>query len=115
MLGGHARFSPRPRAWVLSGQGHTPAAHRSDRLPIASPSPASTLGSGRHPAGRAHTRSNSSAGVERRPGVGGLMAATTTNPNLRRWVDEWAEIFSPDAVEWCDGSDEEYQRFCQLL
>ena len=41
--------------------------------------------------------------------------APTTNRRLLEWVDEWAEIFQPDAVEWCDGSEEEYGRMCRLL
>ncbi len=40
---------------------------------------------------------------------------STTNRRLLEWVDEWAEVFQPDAVEWCDGSDEEYQEMCRLL
>jgi phosphoenolpyruvate carboxykinase (GTP) len=43
------------------------------------------------------------------------MAAHTTNQHLLEWVDEWTQILSPDVVEWCDGSDEEYERYCQLL
>jgi phosphoenolpyruvate carboxykinase (GTP) len=43
------------------------------------------------------------------------MAATTTNVRLKAWVDEWAEIFQPDAIEWCDGSDEEWDRLTSLL
>ncbi|MCO8127023.1 phosphoenolpyruvate carboxykinase (GTP) [Acidimicrobiia bacterium EGI L10123] len=43
------------------------------------------------------------------------MAATTTNERLQAWVDEWAEIFQPDAIEWCDGSDEEWDRLTSLL
>jgi len=43
------------------------------------------------------------------------MAATTSNENLKAWVDEWAEIFTPTDVYWCDGSAEEYNRLCQLL
>ncbi|HYF46308.1 MAG TPA: phosphoenolpyruvate carboxykinase (GTP), partial [Acidimicrobiales bacterium] len=39
----------------------------------------------------------------------------TTNRRLLEWVDEWAKIFEPDSVEWCDGSEEEYQEMCQLL
>ncbi|HSP04464.1 MAG TPA: phosphoenolpyruvate carboxykinase (GTP) [Acidimicrobiales bacterium] len=43
------------------------------------------------------------------------MAATTTNERLKAWVDEWAEIFQPDAIEWCDGSDAEWDRLTSLL
>jgi phosphoenolpyruvate carboxykinase (GTP) len=39
----------------------------------------------------------------------------TTNRRLIGWVEEWADILQPDAVEWCDGSDDEYDRLCQLL
>jgi phosphoenolpyruvate carboxykinase (GTP) len=31
----------------------------------------------------------------------------TTNQKLLPWVEEWAEILQPDAIEWCDGSEEE--------
>ena len=41
--------------------------------------------------------------------------APTANRRLLEWVDEWTEIFQPDAVEWCDGSEEEYGRMCRLL
>ena len=43
------------------------------------------------------------------------MAATTGNQKLKDWVDHWAEILQPDAVEWCDGSDEEWDRLTALL
>ncbi len=43
------------------------------------------------------------------------MAATTDNQKLKDWVDHWVEIFQPEAVEWCDGSDEEWDRLSQLL
>jgi phosphoenolpyruvate carboxykinase (GTP) len=43
------------------------------------------------------------------------MAATTQNHKLTEWVEQWREILQPDAVEWCDGSAEEYDRLAQLL
>ena len=43
------------------------------------------------------------------------MAATTQNGKLLEWVEQWREILQPDAVEWCDGSAEEYDRLAQLL
>jgi phosphoenolpyruvate carboxykinase (GTP) len=43
------------------------------------------------------------------------MAGTSTNQQLIDWVEEWRQIFQPDAVEWCDGTAEEYDRLCRLL
>ncbi|HEY6697922.1 MAG TPA: phosphoenolpyruvate carboxykinase (GTP) [Acidimicrobiales bacterium] len=43
------------------------------------------------------------------------MAATTSNQKLENWVDHWAGVLEPDQVEWCDGSDEEWERLTQLL
>jgi phosphoenolpyruvate carboxykinase (GTP) len=43
------------------------------------------------------------------------MSATTSNDRLRRWVDDWAAVLKPDAVHWCDGSAEEYDRLAAEL
>ncbi len=43
------------------------------------------------------------------------MAATTTNQQLKDWVDHWAGVFQPDEVHWCDGSDEEWERLTAQL
>src|SRR6188472_919297 len=44
-----------------------------------------------------------------------VMSGTTSNEKLLAWVEEWRQIFEPDSVEWCDGTAEEYDRYCQLL
>ncbi len=49
------------------------------------------------------------------PTIPGLDAAPTSNRRLLAWVREVAELTQPDRVEWCDGSEEEYQRLCQRL
>ncbi len=41
--------------------------------------------------------------------------APTTNQTLIEWVSEMAELAKPDSVHWCDGSAEEYDRFCNEL
>ena len=41
--------------------------------------------------------------------------APTKNQELLRWVDEIAALTTPDRIEWCDGSAEEYGRLAQLL
>ncbi|MDQ3145826.1 MAG: phosphoenolpyruvate carboxykinase (GTP) [Actinomycetota bacterium] len=39
----------------------------------------------------------------------------TDNARLLAWVAEVADLCQPDAVEWCDGSEPEYQRLCAAL
>ena len=39
------------------------------------------------------------------------MPGTTTNKNLLKWVDSWAKVLTPDSIHWCDGSQEEYDKF----
>ena len=39
----------------------------------------------------------------------------TKNQKLVAWVDEIAGLTKPDAIHWCDGTAEEYDRLCQGL
>src|ERR671931_812425 len=41
--------------------------------------------------------------------------ALTSNQKLLKWVEEVAELTQPDAVHWCDGSAEEYDRIAQQM
>ncbi len=43
------------------------------------------------------------------------MPGTTSNARLQAWVDEWAAIFQPNAIHWCDGSEAEYDRLAAEL
>lgn len=42
------------------------------------------------------------------------MSRPTSNGKLIEWVDECTALMTPDAVEWCDGSETEYKRIAQL-
>jgi phosphoenolpyruvate carboxykinase (GTP) len=44
-----------------------------------------------------------------------MAAAHTTNARLIEWVDDWAKVLEPDAIYWCDGSEEEYDRLAAEL
>ena len=44
-----------------------------------------------------------------------MSEAKTTNTKLLRWVDEIAALCKPKDIYWCDGSEAEYDRFCEQL
>ncbi len=41
--------------------------------------------------------------------------AWVKNAKLLAWVADMAALCKPEAIHWCDGSQEEYQRLCQQL
>jgi phosphoenolpyruvate carboxykinase (GTP) len=41
--------------------------------------------------------------------------APTTHQRLLAWVEEVAELTTPDSIHWCDGSAEEYDALCRQL
>ncbi len=47
--------------------------------------------------------------------IPGLESAPTSNAKLVAWVREVAELTKPERVEWCDGSEQEWQRLTSLL
>ena len=47
--------------------------------------------------------------------IAGLENPPTKNKKLLEWVEEVANLTQPDRVEWCDGSDAEWDRMTQAL
>ncbi|MEV4256840.1 phosphoenolpyruvate carboxykinase (GTP) [Spirillospora sp. NPDC049652] len=47
--------------------------------------------------------------------IPGLDQAPTSHPELVDWVRGIAELTQPERVEWCDGSDAEWERLTSLL
>lgn len=47
--------------------------------------------------------------------IPGLDTAPTKNRKLLDWVREVADLTQPDRIEWCDGSDAEWDRLTQQL
>ncbi len=50
-----------------------------------------------------------------RTSIPGLENPPTRNKKLLEWVEEVAELAQPDRVEWCDGSQAEWERLTSLL
>ena len=44
-----------------------------------------------------------------------MTTAASSNQALLDFVEKGRQLFQPDAVHWCDGSQEEYDGFCELL
>jgi phosphoenolpyruvate carboxykinase (GTP) len=44
-----------------------------------------------------------------------MTSPPTTHAGLRRFVEDFAALSTPERVEWCDGSAEEHERLCQAL
>lgn len=43
------------------------------------------------------------------------MSAQSSNAKLRAWVAQWAKILQPREIQWCDGSQTEYDALCLAL
>ena len=44
-----------------------------------------------------------------------VVASPTTNAKLRAWVDKMTALCKPAEVVWTDGSQQEYDRLCQMM
>ncbi|HWR48972.1 MAG TPA: phosphoenolpyruvate carboxykinase, partial [Pseudonocardiaceae bacterium] len=47
--------------------------------------------------------------------IPGLDDAPTSHSRLRNWVRDTAELTQPDRIEWCDGSEQEWDRLTTQL
>ena len=47
--------------------------------------------------------------------MGAIVNSPTTNVKLRDWVGEMAALCKPHEVVWAEGSQEEYDRLCQMM
>ena len=43
------------------------------------------------------------------------MSLPTNHKKLIEWVNECAEMMTPEKVVWCDGSEKEYQEMCDIM
>ena len=43
------------------------------------------------------------------------MPGSTTNQKLLEWVDRWSAVLQPNDIYWCDGTQEEYDRFAESM
>ena len=49
------------------------------------------------------------------PAAAAPVRPATKNRELLAWVDEIAALCKPDQIQWCDGSQEEYDRLCEEM
>src|SRR5690242_17470861 len=68
-----------------------------------------------HPFARTWLTLQSTATRRSSPTVPDTATAPTKNKQLLDWVDEVVALTEPAAVQWCDGSEEEYDALCQQL
>lgn len=47
--------------------------------------------------------------------LGTYSPQTIKNEKLKAWVEEIATLCQPDAIYWCDGSEQEYDRLCEEM